>query len=427
MFRALFVASVAVCAAAPLNAQTMRESISELFKFGTCGEPLCLDVDADVHGQHYVPSIVQGEDNMLAFLNGAISTSLGQIPFPSANSGQVLAGFDGGIPIVESVSPGPVLAERSQTLGRGTFLLGLNVSAVRLSKIRGVNMDELVFRFPHQNVEDQSLGDPSFERDLVVVDADIGLDLMAFGVSAAYGLSDRIDVGVLLPFMYSSLSGSSHAEIVDVQGGPPGPAHQFTEGSFEGRQSVENSAAGPGDIGIRLKANLHQTSASGIGLVVDARLPTGDEENFLGTGESALRALLITSGRVGAFSPHLNTGFVLRSGSTQNNSMLTTVGFDWSLSDKVTLAADALMDLQFGSPNLVVPTSEIFSLPAGVEVLPTNFEDKSDHLVDAAVGIKIQPSANTRFVANVLVPLRDAGVRPAAMLTAGLERTFGGR
>jgi hypothetical protein len=414
--------------AAQLEAQTLRESLSELFTFGECGEPLCLDVDADVHGQHYVPNIVQGEDNMLAFLTGAISTSLGQIPFPSANSGQVLVGFDAGVPLVESVSPGPVLAERSQTLGRGTYLVGLNLSAVRLRKIRGIGMDDLVFRFAHQNVEDQSLGDPSFERDLVVVNADIQLDLLAASVSASYGLTDRIDVGVLVPLVRSSLNGTSSASIIDVLGGPPGPAHQFTEENpFQAERSVDNSAIGIGDVGLRLKANVHQTSGSGIGVVVDARLPTGSEDDFLGTGQSYLRALLITSGRVGAFSPHVNTGFALRSGATQNNSFLATAGFDWTANSRVTLAADALVDLHIGAPNLVVPNTEIFSDPSGLPVLPTNFPDQSDHLVDVAVGVKFQPTTMSRFVANVLVPLRDAGVRPTAMFTAGYERTFGGR
>ena len=79
---------------APAQGQTLSESVSALFNFGTCGEPLRLDVNAAEHGAHYVPSIVQGESNTLAFLNAAIAIGLGQLPFPSANSGEVLAGFD---------------------------------------------------------------------------------------------------------------------------------------------------------------------------------------------------------------------------------------------------------------------------------------------------------------------------------------------
>lgn len=411
---------------APAQGQTLSESVSALFNFGACGQPLCLDVNAAVHGGHFVPSIVQGASNTLEFLNGAITIGLGQLPFPSANSGEVLAGFDAGLPNVESVTPGPILAERSQTMGKGTYLLGLTFSGLRMSKIRGVGMDELVFDFPHQNVQDQSFGDPIFEQDVVRVNADIQLDLMALSMSAAFGVADVIDIGVLVPVVWASLRGTSSAQVIGIDG-PPTGVHRFQAGSFEADNvAVDNSAVGLGDIGVRIKANLHQTPSAGIGLVVDARLPTGDEENFLGTGESSVRALLVASWRLGSWSPHVNTGFALRSGTTQNNTFLAVAGFDWGASDNLTLVVDALADLQIGASNLVVPPPVTFAEPAGVELLPA-FPDIPDHLLDISAGLKYQLSSRLRLISNVVIPLRDAGVRPTAMWTVGVERTAGGR
>jgi len=48
--------------------------------------------------------------------------------------------------------------------------------------------------------------------------------------------------------------------------------------------------------------------------MADARLPTGNEEEFTGAGNLALRGLAIVSGRFGNFSPHLNVGYMLRTG-----------------------------------------------------------------------------------------------------------------
>lgn len=115
----------AVLAAQPLGAQSLRDRFSELFTFGICGEPLCLDVNASVHGDHFIPSIVQGRDNTLEFMLNAIGFALGNIPLTAAASG-VAYRFEGGVPIATTVSAGPIFADRAETLGRGRLLAGIN-------------------------------------------------------------------------------------------------------------------------------------------------------------------------------------------------------------------------------------------------------------------------------------------------------------
>ena len=62
-----FVAALLVggLAISPLHAQSsgLRDLIPELFQFGDCGEPLCLNSNVNAatgHGSHYIGSTVQG-------------------------------------------------------------------------------------------------------------------------------------------------------------------------------------------------------------------------------------------------------------------------------------------------------------------------------------------------------------------------------
>ena len=70
------------------------------------------------------------------------------------------------------------------------------------------------------------------------------------------------------------------------------------------------------------------------------RLPTGDEDDFLGAGATVIRGLGIVSARYGDFSPHFNGGVLITDAQYQNNRLLGTAGFDHFMTDAVTLAVD---------------------------------------------------------------------------------------
>src|SRR5262249_3999677 len=107
--------------AGPLGAQSMSQRFQQLYTFGDCGQPLCLSVNASVHGELFLPSVRQGEHNMLAFVTGSIGASLASLPF-TAGSGGATFHFENGSPVETSVSSGPIFAERAQTLGKGRLV-----------------------------------------------------------------------------------------------------------------------------------------------------------------------------------------------------------------------------------------------------------------------------------------------------------------
>ena len=406
------------------HAQTLSQRFGQLFTFGNCGEPLCLSVDvAGPHGLHFIPSVTQGENDLLGFLTGSISTSLANLPFTAA-TGATTFEFVDGAPVASTVSAGGIFGERAQTLGRGRLLVGANVNALSMERIRGRPLDDLLLRFAHQNVGGAAMGDPIFENDIIEVHSQLDINLLVTSVFASYGLLDNLDVGVLVPIVRASLSGTSEADVLAYLDTTPHLFGTAANPSEFAEAAASGSAVGIGDIAVRVKAALFRRPMFGLGLAADVRLPTGDSANFLGSGQTSVRVLGIMSGRSGNFSPHLNAGFAVRSGERQPNSAIGALGFDHLLSDHVTLAADILADFALGDSPLHLPGFAVFDVPARRQVRLTDIPDRRDQLVDGSIGFKMDVAGGYRAITNLLVPMSDGGLRPRYLWTAGFERTF---
>src|SRR5688572_8917647 len=423
MRRALVTAALSLIIHGSVQAQSLSDRFTQLFTFGDCGVPLCLSVNASVHGSHYNPAVTQGQLNLLSFLTNSIGNSLGNIPFTGASSG-VTFSFAGGAPVRTSLSSGPIFAERSQTLGRGRLLAGLNVSSFSMNNVRGVPLNDLEFNFTHQNIQDAAMGDPLFENDIIEVNTDLGLSLMVTSAYASFGLLDNLDIGILVPFVNASLDGLSRAAVIPWSQPTPHLFGTQQNPSTTAEASSSGSASGVGDIALRAKANLFQTASWGVAALLDARLPTGDEANFLGTGSSTIRAMGVVSSRFGNLSAHANAGMAFRSGEHQNNSMLLTIGFDHLASSKVTIAGELVSGFEIGESNLVLPEPVVFTAPQVRTIDVTDIPSKSDNLLDASFGVKFVLPQDFRAVTNVLFPLSDGGLRPKFLWTLGFERTF---
>jgi hypothetical protein len=65
-----------------------------------------------------VPAAVSENGSLIAFITGAVATSVGNLPI-GATSGGTTFRFEAGVPVKTSTSAGPIFAERAQTLGKG--------------------------------------------------------------------------------------------------------------------------------------------------------------------------------------------------------------------------------------------------------------------------------------------------------------------
>ena len=428
----------------PASAQGLRDKISDLFIFGPGQEPLFLAGSADpnnpaslqAHGLHFIPSSAAENGSIISFITDALGASVANIPIGST-SGGVTFRFEGGVPVPTSTSAGPIFAERAQTLGRGRILAGISRTGFRFATLRGVDMDNIGLVFTHQNVDFEGCdaqfggdctlyGIPVLENDAIDFHLSMDLNVRVTSMYLTYGMTDRFDLGLVVPIVQADFRGESDAQIRPFGGTTA--AHYFAGTSTNPvlsahRQSL-GSAAGLGDVALRAKINFRQTPGSSFAFLVDGRFPTGSPKDLLGSGKFAGRALAIFNSRFGDFSPHLNAGYLYHAGTQQNDAVLGTVGFDNRLAESVTLAADLVTELQVGDSKLHLPPLVAYESPFRRTLNPTNIPDIRDDIVNGSFGVKLIPARNTTLVLNSLFPLNRGGLRANLVYTASIEYTF---
>jgi hypothetical protein len=427
---------------------TLRGKISQLFILGSGTDPLVLAGSIDpnnpasiqAHGHHFVPAAVAENASLIGFITGAISTSIGSIPIGATSSG-VTFRFEGGVPVKTSTSAGPIFAERAQTLGRGRAVAGIGRNSFRFSTLRGVPMDNIELIFSHENVDfagcDEAnggqdctqMGVPSLENEIMPFRLNLDLDVTVTTLYATYGITDRIDFGVVIPVVSTRMHGESSAQIIPFGG--PNAVHFFagtpTNPVLSATRSVSGSSLGLGDVAVRTKVSVHEAAQSSLALLGEARFATGSANDLLGAGGWSARGFAVLSGRINAFSPHLNLGYAYHARDTDrfwNDAVLATVGFDHLMTEHVTIAADVVSELQVGDSKLQLPGEVTFDTPFHRTIQPTTIPDRRDDLVNGSLGFKFTVPRGFTLVANALVPLNRGGMRPDIIYTTGLELNF---
>jgi hypothetical protein len=443
--KSIALATAFLVALAPASsAQNLRQRISDLFIFGEGQEPLFLAGSGDpsnpaslqAHGMHFIPSSSAENSALIATIGDALGSSIGSIPIGST-SGSESFHFVGGVPVRSSTSAGPIFAERAQTLGAGRALVGISRTAFSFATLRGVDMNDIQLTFTHQNVafpgcdalfagDCTKYGVPAFENDVMNFRLSMDLDVRVTSAYVTYGVTDRLDIGLVLPIVQADFRGESFAQLVPFGGTTS--AHFFAGTSANpvltaSRQSL-GSSVGLGDVAVRAKVNLRETADANVAVLLDARFPTGSEEDLLGGGKFAGRALAIIDSRLGDFSPHANVGYLHHAGDRQNDAVLATLGFDQRIRETVTLAADLVSELQVGDSKLILPEIVTYESPFRRTLNPTNIPTMRDDIVNGSFGVKVAPARRTIIVLNALFPLNRGGLRPNLVYTAGIEHTF---
>jgi hypothetical protein len=403
----------------------LRDRIRELFSFGECGRPLCLDNSVNAtngHGDHFVPDIIANNGAILAFLTDAIAASAANLPLSATTSG-VTFRFVGGLPVRTSSSLGPIFGERAQTLGKGRFVVGANMSGLNFTSLRGVPLNQIVLNFTHDDVDPPGLGQPLRENDILQVRLDLSVNLLVSTFFTTYGITDKIDVGIAVPLVHTGITGRSTGQFFPF--GIP-TSHFFAGDSanpvLSATATTFGFSTGIGDVALRTKWSLLDKEQLGMAFMADARLPTGSDEDLTGAGHASLRGLFLASARLGNFAPHLNLGYALRGG--RNDAVLATGCFDQPLSDWATIAVDIMTEWQVGESSLQLPNDVAILSPVVRHVTPTNIPDIKDHRVNGSFGMKFRTPGGPIIVANALMPLRRGGLESRFVWTLGIDGNF---
>lgn len=372
-------------------------------------------------------------------INDSLLTQLATFPLGSSAGGFTYT-YDEALGVFNRTSEsfGPVYAERAQTLGRGKWNAGFSYQAAEYDEIDGIELDGGALSFPlfHQDTNaDGTHVNLFFEGDVINASSRIGLKSRTTALFMTYGISDRFDVGVAVPLLSVDLEAQAILSINSLATGTRG-IHRFPDGSSQKVLSAEGSSSGIGDVVLRGKYRLWESGGAGIAAALDLRLPTGDENDLLGTGATQAKVLLIASGAVGSFSPHANLGFTHSSGGGDLTGDLPdeinyAAGFDWAVHPRLTFAVDAigrilkdaralqsrLVTLQFttatGAP---VQTAEVLDLTSKTDDL---------NLLLGSAGIRWNPGGNFLITLNALFSLSDDGLQDKDVIPlVGIDYSF---
>jgi hypothetical protein len=194
------------------------------------------------------------------------------------------------------------------------------------------------------------------------------------------------------------------------------------------------SASGIGDVTVRLKQTVARRGAHGFAVGLDLRLPTGNEDDLLGTGAPGFRPFGVWSASYGAIAPHVNLGYLWNGSSVLAGDPAAGVsadlpdqvsyvaGAEVTVNPRVTVAFDLIGRYVIDSPRLIPQT---FTALNGVSSFPNIvFRDDSYNEVTGAMGFKLNLVQRLLVDVNVLFKLNDNGLRDKVTPMLGLEYTF---
>jgi hypothetical protein len=311
------------------------------------------------HSAHFKPSPEQLRTPEQ--FNQQVVTLLSTFPFGSSSGGFTYT-FDPSLGTFSrsSESFGPLFAERALTIGRERGSLGVAYQRSTYDTFEGKNLRQREINFYIQHTDccgrlqngvpspDGTQLNPAFEGDLIEAALSLHLATDTVVFSATYGLTDRLDLGMAVPFVAVDVDASIRARIDRLSTAANPDLHVFEgENPDEHTFGVAGHAAGLGDIMVRAKYNFLTRRGGGLAAAIDVRTPTGDESNLLGTGALQTKLYGIGSIAFGKLSPHLNAGYTRSTrgalpGVSLNNEWNYTAGFDLAVSPRLTLIADVV-------------------------------------------------------------------------------------
>ncbi len=397
-----------------------------------------LSLSPGVHGEHFLEQADLASGLLAPALNGLIASNVAAFPISSATVATLTFNLDSGRPASSTASLGPILAETAETLGKNKVNLEFSYTYFNLAKFRGVSTEDIRFTFTHEDVTgDGTLGESPNESDTIDLFPGFDVDAGVMAFVATWGVANNLDLGIAVPIINVRMRGNTRSIVNSFTFQNLGAAnHHFgadaTNPVLQTSVPYDESAAGLGDIALRLKYNWLKGGNMYWATLFEMRLPTGNEKDFLGAGKANLKFYSIVSKRIGHFTPHLNLAFDRRNANFDSDEFEFTAGFDQRIVSGVNFALEISGDFDLNERE----TIKLF--PGSVKIVDrlatgtrernlslSNIPERNhDNTLNAALGLRVAASERLLFLGNVLVPINDAGLRSTFVSTIGLTTSF---
>ncbi len=334
-----------------------------------------------------------------ATLTRAILASVATLPVSTSSSGLTYR-FNPAIGTVERASDtfGPSFIERALTSGAGQASLGFTFQYARFNSLDGNDLRNGEFVTTANQFSDEAQ-----PFDVEALTLNISSRTATFYANA--GVSDRVDVGAAVPLVRLDIAGSR----VNTYRG---------QAQLQARAAA--STVGIADIAVRSKVRLTGPGPAAVAAAVEARLPTGREQDLLGSGELALRFLGLASYEAGPSSYYGN--FVIGTGGIGREVSYGGAAA-FAASPRLTIVGEVLLRRITGIQGISAVTephprirgvSTTRLAPAGTDAT-TGF---------AVGGVKWNVSSTWLVHANVLVPLLDNGLTARLTPAVAVDYSF---
>jgi hypothetical protein len=468
---------MSVAALLPVEARAQQAPLAglvkRLFDNSTYNRPTFNAAGALVSHQ---PHFIVGENLRLVTrqVNVALATQLSSFPLASSSGGFTFSVNDRGEVTPTSTNFGPSFAERGVTIGRNQFNLGFTFQTTGYSSFEGIDLDSGALNFirEHNDCCPGGVGipvnrtdfNPEFERDLLRSNLSATIDSRTTAFFANYGVTNQFDIGVAVPIVNVKIDATVDAEILRTASAATPLTHSFDgRGASTASFSESGSATGLGDILLRAKYNFVRTNNAAFAAALDLRLPTGDEDDLLGTGATQTKVFFVGSGEYARFSPHVNFGYTFSNGEASDEAtsfdldpqqyalntvpgfsprevdlsvpdeINYTVGFSVAAGPRVTLGFDMLGRTIRDVPRFSLQSNSYANrgpgaLPAASFTAQNEFSVESTtgnlNLLLGVLGGKINLGGTFLLNLTVLFPLTDDGLKPNPTPVIGFDYVF---
>lgn len=293
---------------------------------------------------------------------------------------------------------GPFFVERALTSGAGQASFGFTFQFASFQSLDGHNLEDGQF----VTVANRFRDEPA-PFDIETLTLDVTTRTATFYGNV--GLTDRIDLGVAVPVVQLDVSGTRN-------------------NTYRGRTLLQARARaetlGLADVAVRSKIRLTGDGPGAIAAGIEVRLPTGREEDLLGSGETAFRFQGLASAEAGRTSVHGNvtigTGGLGREYSyggavaVAATPQITVVG---------ELLARRIAGVQRIS-ELITPHPRIVGVDT-MRLVPSGTDETTAF---AVAGFKWNVGGTWLLHGNVLFPMTDSGLTATLTPTIALDYSF---
>jgi len=278
----------------------------------------------------------------------------------------------------------PFFIERSLTAGARTVSFGLSYQNASFDSIDGRNLRDGTLVATAGTIRGAS---SPFDVESLT----LKIRSNAVTLSTNVGLTDRLDVGAALPLVRLTMDGQR----TDIYKGTP---------FIQATGSV--SASGIGDMLVRAKFNAFRRGGGGLAIGASSRLPTGNEQNLLGSGKTSLEPLLIGSFEKGRAALHADAGYSF-GGLTDELDLGGAVTF--VASRTVTLVGE-FGARQLRSLGTLTDVTQAHPTLAGVDTIRLSSVKEQTTQATAVAGFKWNVAATWLVSANIVRSITTSGL-----------------